>query len=199
MIRGIGGNTSQEGGLQSGGGAAEPKTTEVSRICVTAKRLSVCVMPYRHPSSINIFSKKNVIRKLNCDIYTLRIWLIYNTELSYNLELYVCMFSPDSLSLCKLFSFGPDAVLVLMQIFLGPSGVYASVQISEWLHLQKRAEMIRTLINSTKSSERFENMGNDKVAGKVYNRHMAPPPPPLEADSCPIDSDAIWTIHDLYF
>ena len=26
-----------------------------------------------------------------------------------------------------------------------------------------------------------------------------PPLPPLEADSCPIDSDPIWTMHVLYF
>merc|ERR1712025_263254 len=75
----------------AGGGAAGPKTTElrISRICV-AERLSVCVMPHRHPSSINIFSKK-LERKLNCDFSICRILLIY-TESSYYLELYVCMF-----------------------------------------------------------------------------------------------------------
>ena len=34
---------------------------------------------------------------------------------------------------------------------MGPPGVDASVQFSEWLHPPKREEMTRTLINSTKS------------------------------------------------
>ena len=56
------------------------------------------------------------------------------------------------LYICKLFSFGPDAVLLVVGVdLLGPPGVDASVQFSEWLHPPKREEMTRTLINSTTS------------------------------------------------